>query len=95
MILVKRWIEKKISNGFIHCFKYDEFSHIDEIGEGGFGEVSKAKLPDIGFVALKTIISKNSNQKFYVDNEFVKEVGIVFFFVIWYDISLVYLYKLN
>jgi hypothetical protein len=96
MTSVKEWIEEKINNGFIHCFKYNEFSHIDEIGEGGFGEVSKANLDNIGLVALKTIISKNSKQKLYnVDEEFVKEVGIAFFFVIWHDISLVYLYKLN
>jgi hypothetical protein len=96
MTSVNEWIEEKISNGYIRYFEYNEFTHMDEIDEGSFGEVSKANSASIGLVALKTIISKNSNQKFYnVDEEFVKEVGIPFFYVIRYDISLVYLYKLN
>jgi hypothetical protein len=94
MTLVKEWIEEKINNGYIHYFEYSEFSHFDEIGEGGFGEVSKANLDNIGLVALKTIISKNSKEKLYnADEEFVKEVGIAFFLL--YGMILVWSIHIN
>uniref|UniRef100_U9U832 Protein kinase domain-containing protein n=1 Tax=Rhizophagus irregularis (strain DAOM 181602 / DAOM 197198 / MUCL 43194) TaxID=747089 RepID=U9U832_RHIID len=47
-----------------------------EIGRGGFGVVSKANLANIGLVALKIIISKNSNELNESNDDFVKEVEI-------------------
>ncbi|CAB4411685.1 unnamed protein product [Rhizophagus irregularis] len=78
MILVKEWIEEKIKNEYIRYFEYDRFSHFEEIGEGYFGEVKKAKLSGMGLVALKIIVNKNSKEKLKdVNDEFVKELKLL------------------
>ncbi|CAB5356195.1 unnamed protein product [Rhizophagus irregularis] len=48
-----------------------------EIGRGGFGVVSKANLANIGLVALKIIISKNSNELNESNDDFVKELKLL------------------
>ncbi|GBC29195.2 kinase-like domain-containing protein [Rhizophagus irregularis DAOM 181602=DAOM 197198] len=77
MTSVKEWIEEKIKNKYIRYFKYDEFSQVVEIGRGGFGVVSKANLANIGLVALKIIISKNSNELNESNDDFVKELKLL------------------
>jgi hypothetical protein len=86
MTSAKEWIEENIKNGFIRYFEYDKFSQIVEIGRGSFGKVSKADLADTGLVALKIIISKNSEEELNEANdEFVEEVKI--FFMLYYMIA--------
>ncbi|CAB4437297.1 unnamed protein product [Rhizophagus irregularis] len=73
MISVKKWIDEKIESGYIRNFNYNEFSSIEKIGEGAFGIVNKANLANTGLVALKIIISKNSDEPDEVDKELVNE----------------------
>jgi hypothetical protein len=76
MASVKEWIEEKKECGYIRYFKYEEFSEIVEIGSGSFGKVSRAILANTGFVALKSIIKKNSEELNEANDELVKEVEI-------------------
>ncbi|PKY39301.1 kinase-like protein [Rhizophagus irregularis] len=77
MTSVKKWIEEKIKNEYIRYFEYDEFSPINEIGRGSFGKVIKANLANTGLVALKIIISKNSDEHDEVNDEFIKELKLL------------------
>ncbi|CAB4431281.1 unnamed protein product [Rhizophagus irregularis] len=75
---LEEWIKEKIKDGYIHHFEYNEFSQIIEIGSGAFGKVSKANFANRGLVALKTISSKNSKEKFDETNdEFIKELKLL------------------
>jgi hypothetical protein len=60
------WIEEKIKNEYVRYFEYVE------IGRGSFGKVSKSNLANLELVALKVIISKNSDEFNEVNDEFVK-----------------------
>ncbi|PKK73810.1 kinase-like protein [Rhizophagus irregularis] len=77
MTSVKEWIEEKIKNEYFRYFEYDEFSRINEIGRGNFGVVSKANLANTGLVALKIIISKNSDEHDEVNDELIKELKLL------------------
>ncbi|RGB27390.1 kinase-like domain-containing protein [Rhizophagus diaphanus] len=77
MTSVKEWIEEKIKNEYFRYFEYDEFSCINEIGRGNFGVVSKANLANTGLVALKIIISKNSDEHDEVNDELIKELKLL------------------
>ena len=72
---LKEWIDKKIEDEVIKYFEYNKFSSIVDIGEGGFGKVSRAHLNSEGLeVALKSFVCENSSIKEDALNEFVKEV---------------------
>ena len=72
---IKKWIDKKIEDGDINYFEYNEFSLIVKIAEGAFGKVSRAHLASEGLeVALKSFVDENSNIEEDKLNEFVKEV---------------------
>ncbi|GBC11698.2 kinase-like domain-containing protein [Rhizophagus irregularis DAOM 181602=DAOM 197198] len=77
MTSVKGWIKKKIRNGYIRYFEYDEFKKIGEIGSGSFGKVIKANLDNTGLVALKIIINKNSDELDEVNKELIKELKLL------------------
>jgi hypothetical protein len=85
MTSVTKWIDKKIKDKHIQYFEYNKFNKIVEIGRGAFGKVSKAELDNTELVALKSFVDEYSNieedELNRLDDEFVKEVGIVFYVV--------------
>ncbi|PKK74451.1 kinase-like protein [Rhizophagus irregularis] len=82
MILLAKWIDKKIKDKYIHYFEYNEFSNIVEIGKGSFGRVYKAELANTGLVALKSFVDEYSNieedELNRIDNEFVNELKLLY-----------------
>ncbi|RIA96280.1 kinase-like domain-containing protein [Glomus cerebriforme] len=78
MTSVKEWIDKKIEDGDIKYFEYDEFSLIKEIGRGAFCKVSRAYLASSKLeVALKTFVDENSSIEEEILNEFVRELNLL------------------
>ncbi|GBC05823.1 hypothetical protein RclHR1_06450001 [Rhizophagus clarus] len=73
----KKWIEEKIKNEYVHYFEYDNFSQIDKIGSGSFGEVYKASLANRGLVALKMIFNEHLNIEDDVINKFIEELKLL------------------
>ncbi|CAG8599305.1 16388_t:CDS:2 [Funneliformis caledonium] len=62
------WMEKKINDGDINYFKYDEFKNVEKVGNGAFGVVEKADWINGGStqVALKSLM-------FIQDKELLEE----------------------
>jgi hypothetical protein len=98
MTSITKLFDEKIKDEHIDYFEYSEFSEIVEIGRGSFGNVSKAKLASTGLVALKSLLDENSNIEEDELNKLIKEVRIVFCYVVQYTrliykIKLIYLVK--
>ncbi|CAG8506413.1 897_t:CDS:2 [Funneliformis mosseae] len=59
------WMEKKINDGDINYFKYDEFTNVEKVGNGAFGVVEKADWINGGStqVALKSLMFIQDNKE--------------------------------
>ena len=75
MTSTNEWIDKKIKDGDIHYFEYNEFSNLEEVGQGAFGVVYRADWKNCGVkVALKTLKIRTYNHS--INDKFLKEVII-------------------
>ena len=71
MSLFKYWLYEQIEENNIKSFRYDEFSEIEKVGEGGFGTINKAYWKSRRMtVALKILKTKSTIC------DFVKEVNL-------------------
>ena len=70
----KDWLEEQIKENNIKSFNYVEFSRIEQVGEGGFGNVHKAYWKNRRMtVTLKILKIKSVSDESIC--EFVREVN--------------------
>jgi serine/threonine protein kinase len=72
----KDWLEAQIEANSIKSFNHAEFSNIEKVGEGGYGNVYKAywksRRMTVALKALKTISDETTR-------EFIREVNLTFY----------------
>ncbi|RGB23029.1 hypothetical protein C1646_779959 [Rhizophagus diaphanus] len=68
-------VKELIKNEYIRYFEYDKFSQFAEIDRGGFGEVIKANLANIGLVALKFVFRNIEEDE--LNDGFIKELELL------------------
>lgn len=74
----KVWLKAQIEANNIKSFNYVEFSNIEKVGEGGFGNVFKAYWRSRRMtVALKTLKSIPNE----TTPEFVREVNYIYIYI--------------
>ena len=71
-VINNEWIEESITRNHIKFYEYGQFSEIEKIGAGGFGQVSRAKWKNTekyfalkSFFNLKLMIIFNISRNLY------------------------------